>query len=109
MSLGTSCGYRVNAGLRRPRVNPTESLRDARVVPDVVRVLEIFEEFLALRAFRFVGIAGGCRGCGCSDQRCKGDCDQGRGQKTHVSLQRDAEQTFGARAAVALTKPSSGS
>ncbi len=40
----------VNAGLRRPRVDPTGGLRQARIVSDVKRISQRLEELFALGA-----------------------------------------------------------
>src|ERR1700683_267930 len=46
--IGISCCDSVNTWLCGPCVNPTQSLREAGLVPDVVGVFQTFQNFLAI-------------------------------------------------------------
>ncbi len=42
--LGISCRDRVNAWLGGPRVDPSQGLREPRLIADVIRISDVFQE-----------------------------------------------------------------
>jgi hypothetical protein len=47
-----ACRHDVNAGFAHPRVHPSQRLRQARLVSDVIGIVNIVEQILAARASR---------------------------------------------------------